>query len=437
MYVSTTRMKKAICLILLFFCGFSANAQLVKLKNKSFEGIARKGVENFYLDHWGDCGKFNFRRETPPDVHPSKFWKNTMYPANGETYLGLVVRPNGSFESVTQGLTEELQAGQCYVFSIDLAISENYWSGVQGWSDFQEYNYNTAVILRMWGSQTPCYTNDGSMRSQAELLAESIPVTNNIWQNYIFEIEPSKNHKFITLEAFFKPSATDPYTGHVLVDNASHFIPIECANDMAVIELMSSESTDLAAIDELPDSGKKLKITKVAKTEPEEEKVAEEVVAVEIDEPATPPLTPEVPKKKDTDIIKKIEPKILTELDVNTIKKGQIINVKNLYFEADTSSISSESYDVLDEIYEFLKVNTLVNIEIGGHTNGTPNHSYCDKLSTTRAKSVARYLIKKGIAANRLKFKGYGKRNPIASNKTAVGRAKNQRVEIKILTVEG
>ena len=106
-----------------------------------------------------------------------------------------------------------------------------------------------------------------------------------------------------------------------------------------------------------------------------------------------------------------------------------------MYFEADTFAFNEDSYEVLDEVYEFLKSNSDITIEIGGHTNGTPSHHYCDELSTNRAKAVAHYLIKKGISAEKLKFKGYGKRKSIASNLTPEGRKKNQRVEIKILKI--
>jgi outer membrane protein OmpA-like peptidoglycan-associated protein len=72
-------------------------------------------------------------------------------------------------------------------------------------------------------------------------------------------------------------------------------------------------------------------------------------------------------------------------------------------------------------------------IEIGGHTNGVPDHLYCDKLSTARAKSVAEYIHDKGISPERITYRGYGKRQPIATNNSVEGRRKNQRVEVKIL----
>ncbi len=130
------------------------------------------------------------------------------------------------------------------------------------------------------------------------------------------------------------------------------------------------------------------------------------------------------------------KPKIIPELDMATLKVGQTLRINNLYFQADSSSITNESYDVLQEVYEFLDENEKVFIEVGGHTNNQPTEAYCDKLSTSRAKTVAEFLYSKGIEQERISFKGYGKRNPIATNETKIGRRKNQRVEIKILRLE-
>jgi len=94
-----------------------------------------------------------------------------------------------------------------------------------------------------------------------------------------------------------------------------------------------------------------------------------------------------------------------------------------------------ESFAVLDEVFEFLRSNVDVKVEIGGHTNNMPSHDFCDSLSRLRAKAVANYLVQKGISASKLQFRGYGKRKPIANNLTAAGRKKNQRVEIKILSI--
>ena len=131
------------------------------------------------------------------------------------------------------------------------------------------------------------------------------------------------------------------------------------------------------------------------------------------------------------------KPKILPDLDIAKIKVGQTLQINNLFFQADSSALSNDSYDVLEEVYEFMNENEKVFIEIGGHTNNQPTDEYCDRLSKSRAKTVANFLYGRGIIEDRISYKGYGKRNPIASNDSVSGRKKNQRVEIKILRVEG
>ncbi|MEZ4962746.1 MAG: OmpA family protein [Saprospiraceae bacterium] len=129
--------------------------------------------------------------------------------------------------------------------------------------------------------------------------------------------------------------------------------------------------------------------------------------------------------------------RINPELASGSLRSGQLIKLDKIYFQPDSTSMDPESIPTVEELYEFLVDNPGISIEVGGHTNGIPSHEYCDNLSTQRAKAVAQYLVDKGIPVSRLTYKGYGKRNPIANNATPEGRAKNQRVEIKIVQVEG
>ena len=133
--------------------------------------------------------------------------------------------------------------------------------------------------------------------------------------------------------------------------------------------------------------------------------------------------------------VESINTNALKTLDAATLAVGQTLRVEELYFDADSTDIRPESAPMLDEVYSFLANNNNIVIEIGGHTNGLPEHEYCDRLSTARAKSVADYLYSKGIPTTRIAYKGYGKRQPVASNATVEGRRKNQRVEIKILEI--
>ncbi len=127
--------------------------------------------------------------------------------------------------------------------------------------------------------------------------------------------------------------------------------------------------------------------------------------------------------------------KFLPELESSKIEVGQTLRINELYFEADSSVVTESSFEVLDEIYNFLDKNSGIVVEVGGHTNNVPPQEYCDKLSTNRAKNIAFYFYDKGISSDRISYKGYGKRNPIASNNSVAGRRKNQRVELKILEI--
>ncbi len=154
---------------------------------------------------------------------------------------------------------------------------------------------------------------------------------------------------------------------------------------------------------------------------PVEETPTEEVVENEAEAPSRPAPVEE-------------EAKVLEELNDAKLKEGATLRVDKLYFKADSYDIEAASNTTLDEIAKILLDRAeIAKVEIGGHTNSLPAPEYCDRLSSGRAKSVYDYLVTKGVDAQRLVYKGYGKRQPIDTNDTPIGRRNNQRVEIKIL----
>ena len=92
------------------------------------------------------------------------------------------------------------------------------------------------------------------------------------------------------------------------------------------------------------------------------------------------------------------------------ITKPQVI--ENIFYDFDKATLRPESKDALDEMVQVLKDNPNVSIEMGAHTDRIGSDAYNDKLSERRAKSVIDYLIEHGVAAERLKHQGYGKRVP-------------------------
>lgn len=114
-------------------------------------------------------------------------------------------------------------------------------------------------------------------------------------------------------------------------------------------------------------------------------------------------------------------------------KPGSRIILHNLFFGFNAADIQQESEKEVNYLFDFLKRNTKLNIEIIGHTDNIGTENYNQKLSENRAQALATALIDKGIAPERIKALGKGSKEPISSNKTEEGRAENRRVEIKIL----
>lgn len=102
---------------------------------------------------------------------------------------------------------------------------------------------------------------------------------------------------------------------------------------------------------------------------------------------------------------------------------------QQIHFEFDKDKIRPESFKILDAVADVLKQNPRIKIEIQGHTDNKGSPQYNKVLSDKRAKSVRKYLEKKGIASDRLTANGYGLERPLVSNDTDQGRALNRRVQ--------
>lgn len=97
-----------------------------------------------------------------------------------------------------------------------------------------------------------------------------------------------------------------------------------------------------------------------------------------------------------------VNPKVLPELTAARLSSGEPIRMEKIQFAADSVKLDTEAMPSLDELYDFLYDNPTIIIEVSGHTNGLPADEYCDRISSERAKSVADYLISKGIEARRV-----------------------------------
>jgi OOP family OmpA-OmpF porin len=99
-------------------------------------------------------------------------------------------------------------------------------------------------------------------------------------------------------------------------------------------------------------------------------------------------------------------------------------------YDFNSAEIKSEAFPMLDEAVLILKKNPEMKVEIDGHTDNIGSAAYNMNLSERRAKSIMKYFVDKGVAAERLTTKGFGFTKPAASNDTKQGRAKNRRVEL-------
>ncbi len=83
-----------------------------------------------------------------------------------------------------------------------------------------------------------------------------------------------------------------------------------------------------------------------------------------------------------------------------------------------------------------LKKNPALHVEVQGYTDGRGSAVYNQRLSKRRATIVMKYFIQKGVHRKRLSAKGFGESNPVDSNATEIGRARNRRVELKTKETE-
>jgi outer membrane protein OmpA-like peptidoglycan-associated protein len=102
-----------------------------------------------------------------------------------------------------------------------------------------------------------------------------------------------------------------------------------------------------------------------------------------------------------------------------------------IFFENNSDKLKVASLSQLDELAKILNKYEGASLTIEGHTDYNGSDAFNQTLSQNRADSVKRYLVEKGITDTRLTGVGYGESKPIADNKTALGRAKNRRVELK------
>ena len=124
----------------------------------------------------------------------------------------------------------------------------------------------------------------------------------------------------------------------------------------------------------------------------------------------------------------------VSEIVVKEEPRGLVVNLSsNILFSSGNSILKKEAKSSLDETVKLLNAYPANKVLIEGYTDSTGDKEKNLKLSYDRAQAVYLYFVQNEVPAERLSVVGYGQDNPVASNKTAKGRAQNRRVNIIIL----
>ncbi len=125
-------------------------------------------------------------------------------------------------------------------------------------------------------------------------------------------------------------------------------------------------------------------------------------------------------------------------VDVTESDNGQAILVnlpEGVTFDVGSYTLKPQFRATLDRVAESLRQYPDSLIDVYGHTDSTGSDAFNQTLSENRARTVANYLTSQGVSAARVRNQGFGETMPVADNTTEEGRARNRRVEIKIVPI--
>jgi outer membrane protein OmpA-like peptidoglycan-associated protein len=114
------------------------------------------------------------------------------------------------------------------------------------------------------------------------------------------------------------------------------------------------------------------------------------------------------------------------------LERDSLITLGDLLFEYNSDKLQSAHIAPLESLAVFLHARPNINVEVTGHTDNTGQERHNVSLSTRRAQVVMEYLVDHGAVFERITFEGFGSSRPVADNKTAQGRQRNRRVEVRL-----
>ena len=130
----------------------------------------------------------------------------------------------------------------------------------------------------------------------------------------------------------------------------------------------------------------------------------------------------------------------LKSMDIQNVEAPKemtvVLDERALNFDFDKSNVKPQYFELLNNLKEFIEQNNY-EVTIVGHTDSVGSNQYNFGLSRRRAESVKAKLLEFGLAENKIVgIEAMGEEQPVATNETKEGRAKNRRVEFKLVQVE-
>jgi outer membrane protein OmpA-like peptidoglycan-associated protein len=242
-----------------------------------------------------------------------------------------------------------------------------------------------------------------------------------IGNNYIIKIE---SESFVPYETFFD-LRTD-----VVYSNFEKSIELQASRKLLTLNVKDSEGKNIASVD--------VEIKNLNRDENTSSLLS-------YDDNKNPVLSLRTNNMYELDVTKKGYTYFNTTLDIKTTNretKDIVLDLlttetkmvfNNITFETNSAELNVESYAELNRLLSFMERNPELKIEISAHTDDVGSNEYNFRLSDKRAESVVKFLVNNNVDKNRVLSKGYGELKPLVPNDSDENRAKNRRVEIKVI----
>lgn len=384
-------------LFFILFCVFQLQYNCVVgqnlILNGSFENYIRcPQNHNQYKSNLRDLvpGWNTVNRSTPDYFHrcsqntdvgvPANFAGN-IEPANGDAYVGLILRVDTTSyafspaysEHITGTLEYPLVRGRTYCLRFFYAFGEN--SGI-----------SCSNLGIYFSQEKPDFSENNDMYSfQPQLLLheDSILYTDGQWHLLSASFVASGGEKYMTIGNYRPLRQSMISKHHPEISNGTKFFAYYFFDAFELTESVDKKSCNKTAL-----------VSIVSDT-----------------------------------MYEYITPNDSGEIMV--FVPGKIYTLQNVFFDFEKADIRSEAIAELNMIVDFMNANTNLNIIVHGHTDAVGNENYNKLLSESRARAVFEYLFSQGIPVSRMKYVGHGSKMPVADNDTEWGRQQNRRVEIE------